>query len=126
LVVLQVSPVPHGAQLAPAVPHEVGDSDAHGWHVPLAVQQPIGHEVASHTHVPLVVSHSWPLGHAAHWAPPAPHDVVDSAEYASHVPELQQPAVHGLPPQLQLPAVQVLPFEHMPQSTPPVPHALVD
>ena len=78
LVLSQSCPVPHGEQAAPAVPQEVGDSDAHGWHVPFDVQQPFGHEVASQTQVPLVLSHSWPIGHIAHATPPVPHEALDS------------------------------------------------
>ena len=40
VVVLHVWPTPQGEQAAPAVPHDVGDSDAQAWQVPLAVQQP--------------------------------------------------------------------------------------
>jgi hypothetical protein len=39
-----------------------------------------------------------------------------------HVPELQQPA-HELPPQEQAPPAQDAPALHMPQATPPLPHA---
>jgi hypothetical protein len=64
--------------VAPAAPHWVGDSDAYGTHAPLLVQQPAGHEVASQTHRPVAVSHSWPVAHAAHAAPPVPQTALVS------------------------------------------------
>jgi hypothetical protein len=74
--IVQVWPLPlHAPQAAPIVPHDVGDCDAYGSHVPvLALQQPLGHEVASHTHPADDLLHSSPEPHAPHAAPPTPHD----------------------------------------------------
>jgi hypothetical protein len=73
----QVSPLPHALHAAPAVPHSPAVSDAQGTQV-LPLQHPCGHEVASHTHAPVALLHSWPATHAAHVAPPVPHDPFDS------------------------------------------------
>ena len=121
VVLLHSWPVPHAAQLAPAVPHEMVDSDAHATHVPVESQQPCGHELASHTQLPVVL-HSCPVGQALHATPPVPHDVADSPESGSHTPLLQQPA-HAPPPHVHMPALHAPPVEHMPQATPPVPHS---
>ena len=77
---LHSSPVAHGAQVAPAVPHEGVDSPTHGSHVPVGppLQHPWGHDVASQTQVPLVLSHSVPVEQAAHATPPVPHEFCDS------------------------------------------------
>ncbi len=92
----------------------------------MPLQQPLGHDAASQTHCPLAVSHAWPDAHAAHAAPPEPHEVVDSLAYSSHVEPLQQPAVHDPPPQVHTPLEQVSPVPHVPHAAPPVPHSLVD
>jgi hypothetical protein len=44
----------------------------------LPLQQPFGHEVASQTHCPLFLSQSWFVPHAAHVAPAAPQEPLDS------------------------------------------------
>jgi hypothetical protein len=95
---LHVCPVPQAAHPAPPVPHEPFDCDEGASHV-LPLQQPAGHELALHTHWPVVVSHTWPLPHALHVAPPAPHEPLFSFASASHPVPLQQPA-HVPPPQL--------------------------
>jgi hypothetical protein len=79
LVVSHTSFVGQAAHVAPAVPHEVIDSEAYASQVPLAppLQQPFGHVFASHAQTPSVVSQS-PLGHDAHAAPPVPHCAGDS------------------------------------------------
>jgi hypothetical protein len=81
----------------------------------------LGHEVASQTHCPFVLLHSWPVPHAAHAAPPVPHEPVDSEAYGSHVVPLQQP-MHEPPPQLHVPFEQESPLPHAPHAAPPVPH----
>jgi len=108
LFLLHSSPVPHAPQLAPAVPHEALDSDAHASHVPVEppLQQPCGHEVASQTHWPVAMLHSLPDGHAPHATPPAPHEVLLSLESASHDVPLQQPA-HAAPPHEHTPLEQL-------------------
>lgn len=78
-VVSHFWPCPQGEQAAPAVPHDVGDSVPHAWHVPSAAQHPFGHEFASHTQFPAVL-HSCPEGQAAQATPLAPHDVFDCPE----------------------------------------------
>jgi hypothetical protein len=91
--------------------------------VPL--QQPLGHDAASQTHWPLVVLHVWPDPHAAHAAPPEPHEEADSLAYASHVEPLQQPA-HAPPPHVHTPLEHESPDPHVPHAAPPEPHSLVD
>jgi hypothetical protein len=117
--------VAHAAQVAPPVPHEVFDSDAYASQVPVDVQQPEGHDVALQTHCPVLVLHFWPVAHALHDAPPAPHDVSDSLESASHALPLQQPA-HDVPPQEHVPLVHDCPEPQGPHAAPPVPHSLED
>ncbi len=90
------------------------------------LQQPFGHEVASQTHWPVLVLHSWPVAHAAHAAPPAPHEVFDSLESGSHVvPPLQQPA-HEPPPHEHVPFEHESPVPHALHAAPPVPHEELD
>ncbi len=118
---LQPWPVAQGEQLAPAVPQEEANSEAHGWHAPAEVQHPFGHDVASHTQLPAEL-HSWPVGHALHVVPPAPHEVADSPENGSQVlPAVQQPA-QAEPPHVHAPPEHVPPLEHEPHAAPPVPH----
>ncbi len=92
----------------------------------LPLQHPLGHEVASHTHWPVLLLHSWLAAHPAHVAPAAPHDVFDSAAYASHVPlapPLQQPAGQVLASHEQVPVVlSHSPLAHEPHAAPPLPH----
>jgi hypothetical protein len=66
-------PDAQAAQAAPAVPHPFADCRPKATQV-LPLQQPFGHEVASHTHWPLLLLHSRLAPHAAHVAPPVPHD----------------------------------------------------
>jgi hypothetical protein len=80
--------------------------------------------VPSHTHLPLPL-HSCPDGHAAHAAPPAPHEVLDSLVRLSHVALLQQPG-HDVPPQEHEPSMHMLPDEHAAHAAPPVPHSVED
>jgi len=117
--------VAHALHAAPPAPHEFFDSEAYGTHVPLAVQQPFGQEAASQTHWPVVTSHSCPEGHAAHAAPPAPHDVLDSLDRASHVPAAVQQPEHDPPPHEQVP-LEHEPVEHTLHVAPPVPHCEPD
>jgi hypothetical protein len=125
VVLLHSCPSEHAAQLPPAVPHEVFDSDPYGSQAPLAVQQPFGQELALQTHCPVDVLQASPIPHAAQLAPAAPHEVLVSPESASQVPALQQPA-HDIPPQPQDPLAQALPPEQAPHAAPPVPHSVVD
>jgi hypothetical protein len=92
--------------------------------VPVAVQQPFGHEVASHTQCPLPL-HSCPLGQAVQASPPAPHEVLDSLDRASHVLLLQQPG-QVVPPHVHAPWEHVLPVVHVPHAAPPLPHSEAD
>ena len=78
-----------------------------------------------HTQLPVPLQ-VCPVGQGAHAAPPAPHELLDSPEYSSHVPELQQPLVHWVPPHEQEPAVHVSPLPQEPHARPPVPHWLAD
>jgi hypothetical protein len=56
-------------------------------------QQPSGHEELLQMHAPVLVLHTCPVAHAAHDAPFAPHDEVDSLPSVSHAPvDWQQPA----------------------------------
>jgi hypothetical protein len=88
----------------------------------LPLQQPFLQEFVSQTHCPVAVLHSCPVVHAAHTAPPAPHDALDSLVSGSHVEPLQQPA-HPPPPQLHVPFEHPLPPLHGAQAAPPVPHS---
>ncbi len=124
----QLSPLPHGAHVAPLVPHDVPDCAEYGSQVPVVppLQQPFAHEVASHTHWPLAL-HSSPVAHAAHLAPPAPHVPLDCAPYAVHVPLAppeQQPPEQVFASHAHVPlVVSHSPFEHDAQAAPPVPQA---
>jgi hypothetical protein len=69
--------------------------------------------------------HSCPDGQAAHSAPPAPHDALDSLASTSHEPLLQQP-LHEPPPQLQTPLEHACPEEQALHEAPAVPHTEVD
>jgi hypothetical protein len=64
-LVVSQSPLPHDVQVAPAVPHEVGVSDAQASQVPVEppAQHPFGHEVASHAQTPVFGLHPWPALH---------------------------------------------------------------
>jgi hypothetical protein len=124
VVLLHSCPVPHAAQLAPAVPQELFDSEPYATHV-VPLQQPLGHEVASQTHWPVALLHSSPPLQATQAAPPEPHDELDSLERASHVEPLQHP-VQEPPPQLHVPLEQVSPVPHELHVAPPVPHWLDD
>jgi hypothetical protein len=67
--------------------------------------------------------HSCPDGHAAHAAPPAPHEVVVSDPYGTHVLPLQQPFGHEFASQTHCPPLlHVWPCAHAVQATPPAPH----
>jgi hypothetical protein len=123
-VVLQTWFAPQAAQAAPATPHSLFVCDAYATHV-VPLQQPFGHELALQTHWPVLVLHVSPVPHALHAAPPAPHDMDDSADSASQVEPLQQPA-QAPPPQLQVPLVQLSPLPHVLHAAPPVPHSEID
>jgi hypothetical protein len=128
-LVEQVCPEPHAPHAAPPAPHSPASCEVNGTHaVPL--QQPFGHDVPSQTHVPLVLLHSWPEAQAAHVAPPAPHEGVDSEPYSSHVPDeppLQQPFGQVVASHLQLPlVVSQSPFAQLAHEAPPWPHSEAD
>jgi hypothetical protein len=116
-------PAPQDAQLAPAVPQDALDSDAHGTQV-LPRQQPLGHDVASQTHCPLPLQ-SWPDAHVRQAAPAAPHEALLSLASGSHVAPLQHP-VQDAPPHVQAPLVQACPDPQGLHAAPPVPHWLPD
>jgi hypothetical protein len=120
---LHSCPAAQAAQLAPPVPHEAFDSDAHGTHV-FPRQQPFGHEVASQTHWPVPL-HSWPDVHAPQVAPPAPHEALVSLCSGSHAVPLQHPA-QDAPPHVHAPLEHDCPEPHGLHETPPVPHSLAD
>jgi hypothetical protein len=63
-------PAPHARQAAPLGPPHTASASP-GWQLPLASQHPFGQESASQTHAP--ATHSWPVAHARHAAPPEPH-----------------------------------------------------
>jgi hypothetical protein len=119
VVVLHCCPDPHDEHAAPPAPHDAFVSEAYGTQL-LPLQQPFGHEVASQTHCPLVVLHSCPDEHAAHAAPPAPHEEFDSLASASHVEPLQQP-LHDVVPHEHTPLEQVSPPPHDAHAAPAVP-----
>jgi hypothetical protein len=113
--VVSHSALPHAWQAAPPVPHSEADSLEYGTHV-LPLQQPFGHDTASHTHCPVVGLHSWPAVHAAHAAPPVPHDMADSCAKGWHLPAaVQQPFGHDVASHTQLP---------VPSHSRPAAHAL--
>jgi len=121
-------PAVHVPYAAPPVPHDVLDSDAYRTHVPVGppLQQPFGHEVESQTHCPVPL-HSCPAGHAAHAAPPAPHEVLDSPLVgSSHVSLAVQHPGHDVPAHEQAPAEHEEPLRHALHAAPPVPHSAVD
>jgi hypothetical protein len=101
------------------VPHSLADCEASGTQV-VPLPQPPGHEVASHAQCPLAL-HACPWPHAAHAAPLAPQEPVDSFESVSHAPALQQPA-HAVPPHVHAPPEHDSPFAHIPHAEPPTPH----
>lgn len=88
----------------------------------LPLQHPVGQEVASQTHCPAPL-HSWPEGHAAHAAPPFPHEPLDSADGSSHVPPAVQQPVQEVPLQVHAPSVHAWPEAQEPQDAPAVPHS---
>jgi hypothetical protein len=120
-------PLAQPPHVAPPVPHEPLLWVLHSSQVPVAppTQQPPAHELASHVHCPVVLLHSRLVPHAWHATPPAPHEVFDSLDRASHVVPLQQPA-HAIPPQLHVPFEQADPLLQAAQFAPPVPHDVVD
>jgi len=70
-------PEEHAAHAAPPIPQSAEPCMDCGTQA-LPLQQPVGQDDASQTHLPVVESHSCPAAHAAHVAPPVPHDRVDS------------------------------------------------
>ena len=128
-LVVSHSAFPQPVQVAPAVPHEAGPSDAHASQ-PAALQQPCGHEVESQTHVPGVAPdllHSRPLPHPPQLTPPVPQEPLLSAAYSSHVPvvpPLQQPRAHEVASQTHWPVAVLhsLPDGQAPHEAPPAPH----
>jgi hypothetical protein len=83
-------------------------------------------------HSPLLVCplpvfvHCWPEGHAPQAAPFAPHEELDSLEYASHDPPVAQHPLQEVEPHEQAPLEQVSPVAHAVQAAPDVPHSLED
>ncbi len=121
---LHSCPAGHAAHAAPPVPQVLSAaSPAYLTQAPVALsQQPIGQELESQTHaLPL---HSWPLGHAAHDAPLAPHWPFPSAVGWTQLPLLQQPGQLLLPPHEHAPAVQVSPVPQAAQAA-PTPHCVL-
>jgi hypothetical protein len=114
-------PDAHPEQVAPLLPHEANDSEADASQVPFDVQQPLGHEAALQTHAPLPL-HVWPVAHAPHVPPLAPHDALDSPASASHAPPLQQPG-QDAPPHAQAPFEHASPDAHVLHVAPPLPHS---
>jgi len=121
-----------GAQVAPAVPHEVVDCDAYASHVPLGppLQHPPGQVFPSQPQVPLVVSHRL-LAHPAQAAPAVPHDAPDWDPHGTHVPvapPLQQPFGHEVASQTHVPLLLLhsSPVPHAEQFAPPVPQEPLD
>lgn len=115
------------AQVAPAVPHDVLSSDAHGSQLPVGppLQQPFEHDVESQTHWPVTLSHSSPVLQPPQVAPLAPHELLLSLARGSHEVPLQQPA-QAPPPHEQTPLEQACAPPHEVQSAPLVPHELLD
>jgi len=85
------------------------------------LQHPVGHEVASQTHLPVIVSHSCPMPHALHAAPPEPHDMFVSEANISQTLPLQQP--RGQVDALQPPLPPSPPTSGTFTSFPPMPSA---
>ena len=90
------------AHPAPAVPHCEPDCEAYATHV-FPLQQPFGHDFASHTQRPVLALHSCPDGHAAHTAPPVPHEPFVSDAYGRQVLPLQHPFGHDVASQMHCP-----------------------
>ena len=99
----------------------------------MGVQQPLGHDCALQTHWPAVL-HVCPLGHAAHNAPPVPHELGPiCAAYGSHLPAaVQQPVGQVLASHTQVPLVVLpllvsqSPFAQGAQVAPEAPHWVGD
>jgi hypothetical protein len=105
----------------------VEDCEANGMHV-LPLQQPFGHELASQTHCPVALLHSCSAAQDPHAAPLAPHEVLDSDAYSSHVPvDEQQPAHPEVELHTHCPlALHIVPVGHAAQAAPPAPHEELD
>lgn len=73
--VVSQRPLLHAAQAAPPAPQRAADCEDVGTHV-APLQQPSAHEVASQTHSPEVLSHSCPVSHSPHAAPPVPQELL--------------------------------------------------
>jgi hypothetical protein len=125
----QACPEAQALHAAPPTPQSAEPCMDWGTQV-LPLQQPVGHDDASQTHLPVVESHSCPATHAAHVAPPVPHDAVDSRAYASHVPvgpPLQQPLGQVLVSHVHCPlVVSQTPFMHGLHVAPTAPHSDAD
>jgi hypothetical protein len=122
---------PQAAHVTPAVPHELFVSFAYDSHDPPVppLQHPAEHDVSSQTHFPLLSSHSSPAAHAAHIAPPVPHELFDSEAYPSHTPPaVQQPLGHDVPSHTHFPTLVLhsCPDPHEAHVAPPVPHEPFD
>jgi hypothetical protein len=92
----------------------------------LPLQQPPGHDAASQMHLPLAL-HSCPDAHAAHAAPPVPHDEADSDEYGSQLLPLQQPPAQEVALHTHWPVpLQPCPVAQALHAAPPVPQELLD
>ena len=90
VLVLHSCPEAQAAQAAPAVPHELFDSEPQGTQVE-PLQQPFGHVVESQKHCPVFLLHACPEAQAAQAAPAVPQELFDSDVYGTQVLPLQQP-----------------------------------
>jgi len=119
-VVLHSVPEGHAAHVVPRAPQEVLVSlDSVSHVVPL--QQP-SQIVPPHEHAP--PEHDWPLTHAAHAPPPAPHWAAVCAGKRTQAPVgSQHPPGHEVASHAHWPvALHSLPDAHAAHALPPVPH----
>ncbi len=127
-VVWSQTPFAHDEHAAPPVPHDVGDSEAYGSHVPFTppLQQPFGHDVELHSHTP-APSHPCPLLQAPQVAPPLPQEPLFWLAYATHWPvPSQHPFGHELASHTQVPPLHSCPAGHETQTLPVEPHWLLE
>ncbi len=82
-----------------------------------------------HMHAPFVHALDVCASHAAHAAPPVPHEPVDSEPYGSHVPfAVQQPLGHEVASHTHWPVVVLhcWPIAQAWHAAPPAPHDVSD